>query len=411
MPLAPATRPSAIDPSLPRRRHDVDWLRIFATWLLFVFHSGKVFDIPPFYPVKNGELSPSMGLFTGFVHQWHMPLFFLLAGWSAFGSLATRGPARFARERVERLLVPLAFGIVVICPPIRWIELRQGLFVTASGHSLPAEPAIGFTEFLPRYFTPGGLTWSHLWFLAYLFTFSMLYLPLLARGARTGVRPDDRAVSRSHAWLPVLPLALVQLTLRSRWPGYQNLADDWANVSYYSLYFGLGFLLARWPGFERAIHREAHRGGIVGVLAFGALVACWKAKAGGVTLAIPLSHLLSAVAGWGIVVFLLGFAARRARCSNRTFRSLSESAFPVYVLHQPAVVLLAAWVVTLPLGIGAKFSLLVPLAATATIAVYHFVVRPLPLLRLCFGMKAATPRAVRTAHVGATASPQGSTAD
>ena len=37
------------------RRYDVDWLRVFATYLLFAFHAGKVFDVPPFYPLKNGQ--------------------------------------------------------------------------------------------------------------------------------------------------------------------------------------------------------------------------------------------------------------------------------------------------------------------------------------------------------------------
>ena len=44
-------------------------------------------------------------------------------------------------------------------------------------------------------------------------------------------------------WLvyaPIAPLAFVQATLRERWPGFQNLVDDWANFSYYLLFFLLG---------------------------------------------------------------------------------------------------------------------------------------------------------------------------
>ena len=62
------------------RRYDIDWLRVFATYLLFAFHVSKVFDVSPFYQIKNAELSESLDYFTGFVHLWHMPLFFLLAG-------------------------------------------------------------------------------------------------------------------------------------------------------------------------------------------------------------------------------------------------------------------------------------------------------------------------------------------
>jgi surface polysaccharide O-acyltransferase-like enzyme len=88
-------------------------------------------------------------------------------------------------------------------------------------------------------------TWSHLWFLVYLFTFTVLYLPLFRwllahRGRLAGV-----SVVRLYA--PLVPLVLVQTTLRFRWPGVQNLYDDWANFTYYSLFFILGFLLARQP--------------------------------------------------------------------------------------------------------------------------------------------------------------------
>jgi len=47
-----------------QRRYDVDWLRVFATYLLFVFHVGKVFDVPPFYHIKNAELSDGLGFLT-----------------------------------------------------------------------------------------------------------------------------------------------------------------------------------------------------------------------------------------------------------------------------------------------------------------------------------------------------------
>jgi peptidoglycan/LPS O-acetylase OafA/YrhL len=369
----------------PTRRFDVDWLRVFATYLLFAFHAGKVFDIPPFYPLKNGELSVAMGFFTGFIHQWHMPLFFLLAGWSVFGSLAQRGSAGFLRERVRRLVVPLGFGMLVLCPPIRWVELRQGLFVTASGRSLAAEPGVGLLEFLPRYYTPEGVTWSHLWFLAYLFTFTLLYLPALVALSRAPVR---RAPERSAAvYLALFPLVLVQVTLRGRWPGYQNLVDDWANFAYYSLFFLFGFALARSPQLERLAHREWRRAGLLAAAALLGMVATDLLRARGFELAVFAGRALSAVAGGCGVLFFLGLAARFFRFSNRALRWLAESAFPVYVLHQLAVVMAGLWVVSLPLGIAPKYTLLVSLSLAMTLGFYQFVVRPLPALRFCLGMK------------------------
>jgi len=146
-----------------RRRYDVDWLRVFATYLLLVFHVGKVFDVPPFYHIKNGALSDGLGFLTGFIHQWHMPLFFLLAGWSAYGSLSTRGAGTFLRERVGRILIPFIAGCVLLCPFLKYIELLAGMQMTITGGIAHAPFHESFFEFLPTFFTRlDRFTWAHL---------------------------------------------------------------------------------------------------------------------------------------------------------------------------------------------------------------------------------------------------------
>ena len=98
------------------RRPDIDWLRVGATYLLFVFHVGKVFDPAPFYHIRNADLSFTMLVVCGFIGLWHMPLFFLLAGWSAATSLDRRGSRGFVAERVRRLAIPLLAGCVLLAP-------------------------------------------------------------------------------------------------------------------------------------------------------------------------------------------------------------------------------------------------------------------------------------------------------
>jgi uncharacterized protein (DUF2147 family) len=87
------------------------------------------------------------------------------------------------------------------------------------------------------------------------------------------------------------------------------------------------------------------------------------------------------------VLALLGFAGRAPLTDGPALAYLAESALPVYILHQLAIVVIGYWIVGLPLGISAKFLLLVTLALGATLAVYHFVVRRVPPLRFAFGMR------------------------
>ncbi len=370
-------------PMTAERRNDIDWLRIGATYLLFVFHIAKMFDIAPFYHLKNAELSGGLDYFTGFVHQWHMRLFFLLAGWSLFASLASRGRQRFLAERSRRILVPFAAGTLLFVPFMRYAEILNGTFMTPGGvAAADAFAGAGFLEFLPRFFSMDAFSWAHLWFLIYLYVFTLLYLPLFQRLIERSGKPREW----STAWIyaPILPLALIQVAMRGRWPGHQNLYDDWANFLFYSLFFIIGFLFARQPALERAAHREWKRLGLIGLAACVAMELPWQAVLDRPEIA---TRALSGAAAWGCVIGLLGFARQHLTAEGPALRYLRESSLPVYILHSPAIVLIGYWVIQIDAGIAEKFALILVGSVGLSLVVYHFAVRRFDLLRVLFGMR------------------------
>src|SRR4029078_926998 len=79
---------------------------------------------------------------------------------------------------------------------------------------------------------------------------------------------------------PLRRLIAVQTALRLRWPGVQNLYDDWANVAYYGTFFLLGFALARRPAWETVIAREWRRAGMIRLVARAAMAVGWLALGG-----------------------------------------------------------------------------------------------------------------------------------
>ena len=385
------------------RRPDIDWLRIVATWLLFVFHTAKVFDPAPFFHIRNPETSIVMMILAGFIGLWHMPLFFLLAGWSIPRSLGARGTSGFVRERVARLVVPLVAGSNCFGPIMKYLELSSGLELSATGlrvspqlqesfrqvipQGLGVAPPFteSFLDFLPSFFTQlGRFTWGHLWFLAYLFTLTLVWLPLFR--ALLGRRPADR-MSSAWVWAPVAPLVLIQLILRPFWPGIQNLYDDWANVAYYSTYLICGFLLAWSPALAAAVSAAWRRALVIAAAATLVLLL--------LVLGAPLGPMVAlagtAVAGWGWNLALLGATREYVRRPAPAY--LIESALPIYILHQPAIIVVGYFLV-LPLGLGVwpKFVLLLLGSIGVTLAVYHLLVRPFAVPRVLLGMKAAAPR-------------------
>lgn len=253
--------------------------------------------------------------------------------------------------------------------------------------STPTGPAPGFFEYLPSFFQLPGFTWAHLWFLVYLYVFTLLYLPALRR---IDARPATwQHAGNAWAWAPIVPLVAIQVLLRPRWPGLQNLYDDWANFALYSTLLVLGFLFARQPALERAAHRQWKPLGAVGLAACGAMA---LRREGLIASPAAVGHALSGVAAWGCVAGLLGFGARYLTRGGRVFRYLRECSFPVYVLHSPAIVLCAHFIERLDWAVPAKFAAILAGAVVLMLAAYEGAGR-VAVLRVLLGTK---PRPVRT---------------
>jgi glucan biosynthesis protein C len=382
------------------RRPDIDWLRVLATLLVVVFHTAMVFNPAPFYHIRNDDLSFLMVVFCGFVSLWHMPLFFLLAGWSLARVMAVRPASEVLVERLRRIGMPLLTGIVLFMPAIKYLELRSGMdlnhrglavtedlqpgFQTLIPGGLPVMPEFHetFAEFFPTFFTNlDRFTWAHLWFIAYLLTFTVVLLPVFARWARA--KPAAIELRPWMVWLPVPLLALIQVTMRPHWPGIQNLYNDWANVAWYSTYLCAGFALGHDPRLEAFVQSQWKRALAVGLatclVLLGGIVGLYKSDT------VLLAG--SAVAGWAFLVAILGAGRRWLSFSNASLVYLAEAALPIYILHQAAIVVPGFWLVQLPLGIPAKFLLVLGVAYALIFAVYHFVVRPLQPLRILLGMR------------------------
>ncbi|MFC7538397.1 acyltransferase family protein [Siccirubricoccus deserti] len=216
----------ATTPLPARRRTDLDLLRIIVCGGVILAHALLIFAAEPRYHVKSATpWLPATILYEGFRIST-LAIFFVLAGWSAVASLRRRAAGRYIRDRAERVLLPLAAGVVVLGPVIKWIELNQGRDLRINGFRLVSPPEISFLEFLPRYLGRLQLlTWSHLWFLAYLFVISLMLLPVLLRLARRP--PSQQMPGRAMAFLPAAGLALLVLASSAYWPFLPNLTQDW----------------------------------------------------------------------------------------------------------------------------------------------------------------------------------------
>jgi glucan biosynthesis protein C len=218
------------------RLYFVDWLRVLAMLGIFFFHNARFYDVFTDWHVKNSSTSIGPSLLIGFMNEWLMPLFFLIAGVGVFLSLKFRQPVQFIRERSLRLLVPLVFGMVVIVAPQAYFE--------AVNHGADLGGYNFFQLYAMHLQNLPSLPWYHLWFLAYLFAFSLATLPLFWALKNTGKNIAERFLSRPWIVLPLVLLCLAAADTLLPLDGFwgNRIQGNWSIVSYL-LFFISGYLI------------------------------------------------------------------------------------------------------------------------------------------------------------------------
>ena len=388
----------------PERRYDLDWLRVLAVLLLIYFHTAAIFytgEFGEFY-IKNDQLSHGMSCFIVFVHQWHMPLFFLLSGSGTWFALSFRSAFQYVQERFKRLFIPFLFGTSVLVPPqVYYRRLCNPSYQDS------------YLQFYPQFFNgirpQGNFEWGHLWFAIYLFVFSLIALPLFVHLKGAGAHLLSKlsvGMERPGAiFLLALPNAAIEAALRPRWPGFQNLYDDWANFCLYILYFIYGYLLSSDARFGIAIDRHKRIALVLAVTCMLALFGLWETDSlpkRGYSLGYILYQLLRGVDSWFWVVALVGLGRRYLNFNSLLLQYASVAQYPFYLLHQTVLVAIGFYVVRWSAGVMEKFWVISTTSIIATIVLYELLIRRNNVARFLFGLKPICSKQVLTQPVPAS---------
>jgi peptidoglycan/LPS O-acetylase OafA/YrhL len=369
-----------------QRRYDLDWLRVLAFAGVFFYHCGRFFNSGGWH-IKNAETSFVADILTGIFDLWGMPLLFAISGASLFFALRPGGIGRFLRDRVLRLLVPLVVGILVLAPPQIYLErLTHGEFQGS------------FFQFLPRFFD-GDFAWTgvHLWYLEYLFLFTLVLLPLfiwLKRPAGQRVLAGlSRFTARPGAiYLWAIPLALIVMLADPFGMRGEGLPESLLRLVVYPLPLVYGYLIFADESIQQAIIRQRRVALILSLALTPAplLVTLaltewgWQPGLAGFLLVMAAAMLLA----WLYILAILGFGMRYLTANHPLLAYANEAVLPFYILHQPVILVLGYFVIPLALPIAVKYLIIVPLAFGISLGLYEYGVRRWNPVRRAFGLKA-----------------------
>jgi glucans biosynthesis protein C len=373
------------------RLYYIDWLRMLAVLGVFYAHAAWLFDLLYSWRIESTGNAYALVVFG---NQWGLALFFMLAGASAWFSLGSRTGRQFLGERVTRLVLPFLAGVLLIAPPQAYfMDLSRSLF-----HG-------SFLQYYQQYFLQQQFSWNpqslvgygfHLWFLVFLFLYSLLSLPLFlflrrARGQHFIAWLAAVGDRRGGLFLLVLPLALIQLTLRAAFPEYQG----WADFVSWLVYFVYGYLLIAHVRLQQAIRRQGLLELSVGcvsllsilLMMFGpGAVRVWQ-NVPGYSLAYELGQFLFSITSWSLILLALWFGMRVLNVDKAFIRYANGAIVPFYILHYLLISMLTFLVLRWEMPMAVRFVVVTTLALLMTLLVYNLFIRRIGVLRWMFGMK------------------------
>jgi len=374
----------------PQRLHYIDWLRVLAMLSIFFFHADRFFDHYDWH-VKNGEHNIISSIHTSFFSQWMMPLFFILSGAAVFYALKFRSGSSFIWGRVKRILIPLIIvGYFITSPPQMYFErLTHNRFEGS------------FWDFIPTYFQGvdmfgGNFPWHgfHLWYLVYLFVFSVILLPVFKPGKNQNSSMMSRLLDLFEGpWrlmLLVIPLIFVNIFIDYNDFGFLRATGGWDLFSYLFI-FVYGYLFFCNEKILETIKRIRSTSLILAiVLSLTGLVIGFGIKPE-ISENTPILYLILTfircfrVLLW--IIAIIGFGERYLNFNNKFLEYANEAVLPFYILHQFVLLLIGYWVVHWQINALVKYIVIASVSFIAIMGLYEVIIRRFQVSRFLFGLK------------------------
>jgi hypothetical protein len=254
----------SLDNRSAKRLYYIDWLRVLVILSLIPFHASLTYlrygVVYIKEPVSDLASLPFLIIEVP-LGDFFMTLMFFVSGVASYYSFKKRGAGSYIGERAQKLAMPLGLGYLLLCPVTAYIQALYEGFQE------------GFLKFLPQFFWYQNSRfhgYGHLWFLYYLFVFSVICVPLFSRWQR-----DDARIERigifflrgNRLLLPAGFIVLLEVCLRLRFnTGAYIIVGDWANVSVYLSLFLFGYVYAADPRIQEKVKEYYKLSKILGLL-------------------------------------------------------------------------------------------------------------------------------------------------
>ncbi|MET0678322.1 MAG: acyltransferase family protein [Bradyrhizobium sp.] len=366
------------------RQHALEAVRGFALLLGIVLHATLSF-IPGqrYWMILDTHPSITLAVLFFVIHAFRMTTFFLIAGFFAHMSFHRRGALGFAKDRLQRIALPLLVGWPIVFTAMVLVVMWAASLVPGSVSSAPRN----WPPVLPRF------PLAHLWFLYVLLEFYAATLVLRAavvwadRSGRLRAGIDRLfALIMRRALAPAIPAIPIGVCfwLDPTWSGWMGVrTPDASLVTNLQAWVGFGTAFS----FGWLLHR---RRDLLPILQqrwlFNLLAAAGLIAASLVLFGLPprpihdamlqlAGSICYALAIWSTSFAAIGCALRFLAGYSRMRRYLADASYWLYIIHLPLVMALQAAVSRLGWPWPFKFATIMLVGLPVMFASYQFLVR------------------------------------
>ncbi len=377
------------------RQTYLDWLRILSIAGVLLLHSAMPYVADDTWHIKSENTSTLLFWAVAFLHLFRMPLLFFISGTVSYYMMQNRSAASFIKLRFTRLFIPLLFGMLVIVPPQIYIERLTTGF---QGNYWDFYKTV--FQFVP--YPKGSFSWHHLWFIAYLFIYDLLFAPVFMWLVSPKSNGFKKALGklRKGKWIYMITLPSIAwyCGLSKQYPSTNDLVHDGCFFVYWLLFVLAGFICILQPSLMDSLQRNRRFAIAVGFVSLMLYYYVWfnvtdnpfaPDSAANYLFAIAVRALRPMVA-WSWVLGLVGYGKQYLNRKHKALPYLNEAVYPFYILHQTVIVILSFYFVhAAGDGIGMKYFYTVGVTLFISMGIFHLFIRPFPVMRFLFGMKPA----------------------
>jgi Predicted acyltransferases len=350
-----------------QRKYDIDWLRTVIVLSIIPFHAMVIFNQNNDWVmyVKDKMDVAAFNFIDCIIGCFNMTTLFLLAGIAINYSLKNRSVKDFVSQRFKKLFIPLIVGIIFLNPLMTYIgRLNQG------GNESFYQHYIGFFTKNPGALDGqnGGFTPGHLWFVLYLFLFSLIGLPFFLF-----IRSEKFSKFKNLlAEFFYRPMTILLLILPYCFIYLIEILDDKNPLAYFYILL-VGCLLASNERYLKALSRDKWIYSALMLVVFVIYFTYLPQHTS--TIGLFLRFLLGGLSKIIPALSLLGIFNSFINKNTKVLKYLSGASYTIYIIHLLIVTAVGFFVIKLSITPILKLLLIVILSYALCFAIYELLKR------------------------------------